>query len=205
MLRLDHAPSRPFPWAVEKQLERLVEVEASRCDAILVSDYGSGVVTDALARTLQRLAAEGMTVCADSRYGLQRLVGLTVCKPNEPELQALTGMPVTTDAELFKAGRAAQKALRCQALLVTRGKNGMALFSRRTVETLAVHGAREAVDVTGAGDTVIAALTLSLAAGASVLDAARLANVAAALVVQKQGTATVSRQELLGELEGRAA
>ena len=90
--------------------------------------------------------------------------------------------------------------------MVTRGRSGMAVFDARgEPELLPVHGAEEAVDVTGAGDTVVAAFALALAAGASFSDAARLANVAGGLVVMKQGTATVSREELLRELDGKAA
>ena len=93
------------------------------------------------------------------------------------------------------------KMLGCQALLVTRGRNGVAILDRDgRVELIPAYGPDEAVDVTGAGDTVIAAFTLALSAGASMLDAARIANVAAGLVVQKQGTATVAREELLRQL-----
>jgi D-glycero-beta-D-manno-heptose-7-phosphate kinase len=152
---------------------------------------------------LRELAADGLPVCVDSRYQLRAFAGVTVCKPNEPELEALTGRTIRSEKELLAAGREAIRQLGCQALLVTRGRNGMAVFDPQGgVELIPVHGAEEAADVTGAGDTVIAAFTLALAAGASAIDAAQLANVAGGLVVQKQGTATVSRQELVRELSG---
>ncbi len=201
MLRLDTSAPSPSS-SIRRALRERVAQEAKRCDAILVSDYGAGVICEELRLLLRKLAADGMTVCADSRYALRSLTGLTVCKPNEPELQALTGLPVTSRAELLRAGQAGQKLLRSRALLVTRGKNGMALFQPKgRVDWIDVHGAQEAVDVTGAGDTVIAALTLSLAAGGGLLEAAQLANAAGARVVQKQGTATVSQEELERELE----
>ncbi|HLM47037.1 MAG TPA: PfkB family carbohydrate kinase, partial [Myxococcaceae bacterium] len=137
----------------------------------------------------------------DSRYALSSFAGVTVCKPNEPELEQLTGHPLRTEKDLVEAGHAAVKRLGCRALLVTRGRHGMALFDAEgRLEMIPVYGAKEAVDVTGAGDTVIASFSLALATGATFSQAAWLANVAGALVVQKQGTATVSRDELLGEL-----
>jgi bifunctional ADP-heptose synthase (sugar kinase/adenylyltransferase) len=110
-------------------------------------------------------------------------------------------MPVKTDAELLAAGKVAQKRLQCAVLLVTRGRHGMVLFEKGQKPLhVPVHGSAEAVDVTGAGDTVSATFALSLGAGGTPFEAARLANIAGSLVVQKQGTATVSRPELEREL-----
>jgi rfaE bifunctional protein kinase chain/domain len=205
MLRLDRGNPGPLPVKVRETLLRLVSEAARSADAVVVSDYGAGAVPDEIRPLLRTLAADGLPVCVDSRYALATFTGVTVCKPNEPELQALSGRPVRTEKELLEAGREVVKRLQCQALVVTRGRNGMAVFDRKGgVELIPVHGAQEAVDVTGAGDTVIAAFTLGMAAGAGAVDAARIANVAGALAVQKPGTATVSREELLGELEGGA-
>ncbi|MDC0708933.1 PfkB family carbohydrate kinase [Stigmatella sp. ncwal1] len=203
MLRVDRGQRGPLPPRLRKTLARLVEKAAQDADAVVVSDYGAGVVGEEVRGVLKRLAGDGMPVCVDSRYTLASFVGVTVCKPNEPELEVLTGRPLRTEADLREAGHAALKRLGCRALLVTRGRHGMALFDETGgVDLIPVHGAKEAVDVTGAGDTVIATFALALAAGASFGEAARLANVAGSLVVQKQGTATVSREELLGELRG---
>jgi rfaE bifunctional protein kinase chain/domain len=203
MLRVDRGQRGPLPPKVRRALVRRVEEASKEVDAVVVSDYGAGVVGDEMREMLRRLAAEGLPVCVDSRYSLTAFTGVTVCKPNEPELQALVGRPLRTQDDLVAAGREAVRRLECQALLVTRGRHGMALFDAGGgVDLIPVHGAKEAVDVTGAGDTVIAALSLALAAGGSFSTAARLANVAGALAVQKPGTATVSRDELLGELGG---
>jgi rfaE bifunctional protein kinase chain/domain len=201
MLRLDRGGRSPLTAAQREQLLRHVRKAAQGADAVLVSDYGAGVVDEALREVLRGLARDGLPVCVDSRYRLRTFTGMTVVKPNEPELEALVGRPVRTDAEVRQAGREVLRLLRCESLVVTRGRRGMMVFDREgRTESVPVHGAREAVDVTGAGDTVIAALSLALAAGADVPTAARLANVAGALVVQKEGTATVSREELQEEL-----
>ena len=202
MLRVDRGNALPLLPEVEAQLAAQLAraAAAAAADVLLVSDYGAGVVGGAVRSELHRLAGH-LRVCVDSRFGLQQLSGFYAAKPNEPELQALTGVPVTTDEGLLQAGAAARELLDCTALLLTRGRQGMVLFEKGRHRALSVHGARNAVDVTGAGDTVMATFTLALAAGAEPLEAARLANVAGALVVQKQGTATVGAAELRAELE----
>jgi rfaE bifunctional protein kinase chain/domain len=203
MLRLDRSPAAPLSLRRRLELARLIAEAALKADAVVVSDYGARVVNDECRTALRKLASEGLLVCIDSRYALRSFVGATVCKPNEPELETLTGIPIRSERDLLRAGKAGIQMLGCGALLVTRGRHGMAVFDRGGLaELIPVHGLGEALDVTGAGDTVIAALALGLSAGAAVVDAARIANVAAALVVQKQGTATVRREELLQELEG---
>jgi rfaE bifunctional protein kinase chain/domain len=203
MLRLDRGNRGPLPAKVRQELCRLVTQAAKSADAVVVSDYGAGVVGDELRRALRKLASDGLPVCVDSRYQLGAFTQATLCKPNEPELEALCGRKIASDDDLVAAGRRAQKLLQCRALLVTRGRSGMAVFDQRgEVEFLPVHGAREAVDVTGAGDTVISACALALAAGGNFAEAARVANVAGGLVVMKPGTATVPATELLLELDG---
>lgn len=200
MLRVDRGNRPPLPDAVNRELARLVAEAAKSVDAVVVSDYGAGVISGPTCEALRALAASGLPVCVDSRYGLRQFRGATVCKPNEPELEALTGIAIRSEGDLLEAGRLARAQLGCRTLLVTRGRSGMALFGESSVELLPVHGLREAVDVTGAGDTVIAAFALAYAATEDPLIAARVANVAGALVVQKAGTATLSRQELAEEL-----
>ncbi|WP_338865323.1 bifunctional ADP-heptose synthase [Myxococcus stipitatus] len=203
MLRLDRGQHAALPPRVRKALAKHVADAARDADAVVVSDYGAGVLGDEVRDVLRKLAADGLPVCVDSRYALPSFSGLTVCKPNEPELEALSGRPVRSEEDLLAAGREALRRLDCRALLVTRGRHGMALFDADGgVDFIPVHGAKAAVDVTGAGDTVIATFALSVAAGASFGEAARLANVAGSMVVQKPGTATVTRDELLAELRG---
>jgi len=202
MLRLDRSLNGPLPVGVRRELAALITEAARSADAVVISDYGAGAVPEEAKGALRKLARAGLPVCVDSRYALRTFRGVTVCKPNEPELAALAGRPLRTEEELLEAGRALLAELECQSLLVTRGRHGMWVIERSgAVERIPVHGSEEAVDVTGAGDTVMAAFALGMAAGAGTLDAARIANVAGALAVMKPGTATVGQDELLRELE----
>jgi D-glycero-beta-D-manno-heptose-7-phosphate kinase len=180
---------------------RLVNA-ASKCDALLVSDYGSGMVTPALVRqaqkALRRRSRAAGPVLVDSRYSLLRFRGMTTCTPNESEVEQLFGVRIGENVRtLEKAGRELLKRTRSAAVLVTRGSRGMALFEadRPTVH-VPIFGSDQIADVTGAGDTVIATMTLALSAGATFLEATHLANYAGGIVVMKRGTATVSADEL---------
>ena len=173
------------------------------CDAVLLSDYGSGLVTPALARLVRRALARRsrrrpVPVLIDSRYRLLHYHGLTTCTPNESEVEQVLGFRLEDDAEaLERAGRLLLRRTGMRAVLITRGSRGMALFQRKQMTIhIPIFGSDEVADVTGAGDTVIAAFGVALAAGASFYEAARLANYAGGLVVMKRGTATVSATEL---------
>jgi rfaE bifunctional protein kinase chain/domain len=175
---------------------------AARCDALLVSDYGSGVVTPALVaeaqRSLRRRARRPAPVLVDSRYSLLRFRGMTACTPNESEVEQLFGIRIRENARVLeRAGRELLRRTRSAAVLITRGSRGMALFEPDTPTVhIPIVGSDQIADVTGAGDTVIATMTLALAAGARFIEAAHLANYAGGLVVMKRGTATVSADEL---------
>ena len=139
-----------------------------------------------------------MPVLLDSRYDLLRYRGIDVCTPNEAEAEAVLGGPIGDDTRrLERAGRTILSGTGAGAVVLTRGSRGMSLFepSRRTVH-LPIFGTDEVADVTGAGDTVMATITLAAASGASVYEAARLATYAGGLVVMKRGTATVAPEEL---------
>ena len=202
MLRVDRTPE-PVPPAVERRLIADLRRAARGATAVLASDYGSGVLSPRVVEALRGLRRSGIPVCVDSRYALNAFSGLTMLKPNEPELEAATGIRASTPEGLSRAARSLLRRLGCETLLVTRGRNGMSLFVRgRRPVHLDAHGDKEAVDVTGAGDTVAATYSAALASGAEPVEAMQLANVAASIVVQKAGTATVSREEILGELLG---
>jgi rfaE bifunctional protein kinase chain/domain len=201
MIRLDRAARDPIAPAVVRRLVATLRRAAKGADAVLASDYGSGAIGPEVIDALRGLRRAGVPVCVDSRYGLRGYSGLTMVKPNEPELEAATGVSLAAPGGLERAAKRLLKLVACEALLVTRGRNGMSLF-RPGARPLHVpaHGAADAVDVTGAGDTVAAAFTAGLAAGGDFEQATRLSNVAGSLQVAKPGTATVSREELAAEL-----
>jgi rfaE bifunctional protein kinase chain/domain len=182
--------------------------QADRAEALLVSDYGYGVASPAtVAPLVERVRARGLPATLDSRYRLLAYKGFTAATPNEPEVEEATGIAIGDDREaLERAGRLVAARLETEALLITRGSRGMALFERDqpAATHIPVFGSDEIADVTGAGDTVIAVFTLALAAGASPRQAAELANLAGGLVVMKMGTATVSPGELLAALAGES-
>jgi D-glycero-beta-D-manno-heptose-7-phosphate kinase len=204
VVRIDRAggvPDRPIARAVESALART----AARADAVIVSDYGSGLITPALWRRALRASRRKNPpiTLVDSRYALGAFTGMTACTPNEPEVEALLGRRIGENgAALEDAGRTLLRQLETSAVLITRGSRGMAMFERgKPMEQIPIVGSDQVTDVTGAGDTVIATFTLALAAGATFSEAAHLANHAAGLVVMKRGTATVTAQELLASIE----
>jgi D-glycero-beta-D-manno-heptose-7-phosphate kinase len=175
---------------------------ARRADALLISDYGCGLVTPDLLAEVRRKDAPITVV--DSRYHLLKFHGMTACTPNESEVEQALDLKIGDDPKaLERAGRTLLKRTHAKAVLVTRGSRGMALFepARATVH-IPIVGSDQIADVTGAGDTVIATLTLALSAGATFLEAAHLANHAGGLVVMKRGTATVSASELRYAISG---
>jgi rfaE bifunctional protein kinase chain/domain len=209
VVRLDREPEPSLPDDVEARLIAAVRAAGSGVDAFLVSDYGYGSVTarvfEAVLETARR---RGAVVAVDSRYDLPRFRGATAATPNEPEVEALAGAELGDERALEKAGRAVLERLESSYLLITRGSRGMALLEREgPVTFMPIHGSDQIADVTGAGDTVISAFTVALAAGAGAVEAAWLANVAGGVVVMKRGTATVSPQELSESLgdDGAAA
>jgi rfaE bifunctional protein kinase chain/domain len=203
VVRIDREAGWPLDEPVSRAFAAKLPAALEGCDAVILSDYGSGLVTPALAAVIRaRVAARArrrpVPVLLDSRYRLLEYGGLTACTPNEDEVEQLLGIHVNDDvAVLERAGRTLLDRTRMQAVLVTRGSRGMALFERKqpTVH-VPIFGSDEVADVTGAGDTVIATFGLALSAGASFYEAARLANYAGGLVVMKRGTATVSAREL---------
>ncbi|MHB8418171.1 MAG: bifunctional heptose 7-phosphate kinase/heptose 1-phosphate adenyltransferase [Myxococcales bacterium] len=199
LLRLDRGRPLDSDGPVAEALEEALQ----GADALVVSDYGLGSAGAAVAR-LARAHARRLPVCVDSRYGLTGFPGVTVAKPNVPELAALAGEELADDATLARVAKRLLLERRWGCLLVTRGRDGLALFRRGAAPRFwPVHGPAEAVDVTGAGDTVLATFAAALAATGDPERAADLANVAGGLVVQKPGTATVSPAELAGALRER--
>jgi rfaE bifunctional protein kinase chain/domain len=202
VVRIDRATAAPIGDSERAAVAERLVAAAPRCDALLVSDYGSGMVTPALVaqarKALRRGARALPLLMVDSRYSLLRFRGMTTCTPNESEVEQLFGIRIGENSRtLEKAGRELLKRTRSTAVLITRGSRGMALFQKdRPTVHVPIFGSDQIADVTGAGDTVIATMTLALAAGATFLEATHLANYAGGLVVMKRGTATVTAAEL---------
>jgi len=208
IVRIDREAGWPLDDTVSKAFTQKVGGAADGCDAVLLSDYGSGLVTPVLASaiaaaTLKRGRRRPIPIVVDSRYRLLEYHGLTTCTPNEAEVDQALGIRIDDDPEVLEqAGRTVLRRTGMRAVLITRGSRGMALFQpKQPTIHVPIFGPAEVTDVTGAGDTVIATMSLALASGASFYEATRLANYAGGLVVMKRGTATVSAQELRDAVE----
>ena len=195
VIRIDYEGAPLADEAVRSAILKRLEHAFAGANGIVISDYNYGVV-DARAAELIRKAVD-VPVLVDSRFRLSEFPGFTAATPNEEEVENLAGASIASTEDLESAARELKRCLGHHALLVTRGSQGMTLLEgdAAPVHIRAV-GAQQAVDVTGAGDTVIATFALALASGASFADAARLANYAGGVVVMKRGTATVSLTEL---------
>jgi len=211
VVRIDRETGWPLSAEVSEVFAERLAPAIGECDAVLLSDYGSGLITPDLALVLRR-ALESRTprrpvpIVVDTRYRLLDYKGLTACTPNESEVERALDIEIDDDPEaLERAGRTLLRRTGMQAVLITRGSRGMALFQpKQPTVHIPIFGSDEVADVTGAGDTVIATVTTALASGASFEEAARLANFAGGLVVMKRGTATVSQQELRSAIEHAA-
>lgn len=202
VVRIDRAAAPHVGEADHHAIASRLMKAAARSDALLVSDYGVGAVTPPLVmqaqKSLRQRRRPAAPVLVDSRYALLSFRGMTTCTPNESEVEQLLGIRIRDNARVLeRAGRELLRRTRSAAMVITRGGRGMALFEPdRPTTHIPIFGSDQIADVTGAGDTVIATMTLALAAGASFLEAARLANYAGGIVVMKRGTATVSADEL---------
>lgn len=201
VLRVDREPGAPPPEEVRKKVQKKLRQLVRDADALAVCDYGFGVAAPEMVKAALATRKGKLKSTLDARRGLTAYAGAGIrsATPNEPELEVLHNTTIGQNLdELERCGRATLKQMKLAALLVTRGRDGMALFEPGKVTArIPIHGNDQAVDVTGAGDTVLAAYTLALACGASFLEAAHLANIAGGIVVMKRGTETVRREELL--------
>lgn len=203
VVRFDRESDAPLGAAVRAQLLARVREALPDAACLLISDYAKGVVSPALVRQVLAAARRrGTPVAVDPKVQHVPLFrGVGVITPNHHEAAAAAGILVRSEADLVRVGQRLLTRLKAKAVLITRGEHGMSLFEAGKPVTHIPTFAREVYDVTGAGDTVMAGLSLALAAGAGMRDAAVLANCAAGVVVGKRGTATVSRDELRAALE----
>jgi rfaE bifunctional protein kinase chain/domain len=198
VIRIDYEGDPLTNDVARQKLREVVLEQAHAVDAVIVSDYNYGVADSEMAAfTRDVAAARKIPLLADSRFHLRSFAGFTSATPNEDEVEQLLGKQVADVTTLESAAEELRDQLGYRALLVTRGGQGMMLLEDGVP---AIHiravGSHEPVDVTGAGDTVIAAYALALSSDSSFPDAARLANYAGGLVIMKRGTASVTREEL---------
>jgi D-glycero-beta-D-manno-heptose-7-phosphate kinase len=204
VVRVDREPAEAPNSHLTRELYLAARNYAQASDALLVSDYGYGVATPAIVSALREKGKLGtVPVILDSRYRMLQYSGVTAATPNEPEVEEALGIRIGQDwNKLVAAGEQIIQRMQLQSLVITRGRDGMVAFDyKHKPVDIPIFGSDQVADVTGAGDTVIAAFTAALAAGATTEEAAQLANYAGGIVVMKRGTATVSQEELLCALE----
>ena len=201
VIRIDYESKETIDNDLQVKLNQNLIAAAENADAVIISDYNYGVANQRILQIATEVAAERkIPLLIDSRFNLANFPNATTATPNQEEVEQILGENFTEKdcVELCKN-------LGYEALLITRGNLGMILIERnKTPICFDAVGVKEAVDVTGAGDTVIAAYALGLASGLSFTDAANLANHAGGIVVMKKGTASVSSDELLDSLQENA-
>lgn len=201
VVRIDREPNSTVHPALENKILGYMEEVNKMVNAWVVSDYGYDIVAPGVLEKVKAFARE-KPVVVDSRYRVCDFTGVTILAPNEQEAEVASGIPINGEGDLLKVGKNLMKKIAPEALLITRGNQGMMLFEKSGgVENIPISGPDEVTDVTGAGDTVTALLGLALPAGANFSQAARLSNYAAGVVVMKNGTATLTREELLEAIQ----
>jgi D-beta-D-heptose 7-phosphate kinase/D-beta-D-heptose 1-phosphate adenosyltransferase len=203
VVRADRERRAPVDAATEDRLIATLTAALREADAFVVSDYDKGAVTPrVLAEILPRATKRGIPVLIDPKIrNFDAYRPATLVTPNHHEALRLTNTEDDTDAGMAQAARLIRERLNCESVLITRGEQGMMLLERDAAPVYVETVAREVYDVTGAGDTVLATLAAALAARASLVEAAALANHAAGIVVGKLGTATASAEELVNSFK----
>lgn len=201
VVRIDKEKMHGLAGGVIDQIVDYAKEIISGIDAIIIEDYGKGVVTPRLLQEILRLAKRHKTiVTVDPKEDhFHYYKGVTAVTPNYHEAAKALGIKAD-GGDIQKIGKALVNKLKCEAVLITLGENGMQLFEKSGCSTHIPTLARDVFDVSGAGDTVVAAFTLALAAGAGMKTAARVSNLAAGVVVGKVGTAVVTQEELIGAM-----
>jgi rfaE bifunctional protein kinase chain/domain len=198
VLRTDRESKKRISKKIEQQTIDVTRRLAHKADAILIQDYNKGTITKGLIKQVIVLAQKHKKILAvDPKFDhFFCFVGSTIFKPNQREVENALGFKIENERHLQKAGEKILKRLQCSYLLITRGEQGMALFDRKGKVTHIPTRAKEVYDVSGAGDTAIGVLTVAHAAGASITEAATMANHAAGIVCAEVGIVPVVKEEL---------
>ncbi|MGH7743147.1 MAG: bifunctional heptose 7-phosphate kinase/heptose 1-phosphate adenyltransferase [Candidatus Eiseniibacteriota bacterium] len=200
VVRVDRGTPFAASAAERRALLSALDRAAGGARAVVLSDYGYDSVTPVLAQTRVRAWRRRRAIVGlDARYRLAEYRGVTLATPNESEATAAAGFAIDSDRDLARCAQRLRRTLGATHLVITRGRDGLTLWNREAI-SLAAWGGEEAVDVTGAGDAVVATATLALAAGAPVIEAAALANVAGSVAVSRRGAVPVTAAEVLAAL-----
>ncbi|HDQ25186.1 MAG TPA: hypothetical protein ENN43_00370, partial [bacterium] len=196
VVRIDRYGSNPPGKEAESELiGRLLDLCGSK-GTLLVSDYGGGIITDRVIRAVNEAAKKGVKVIVDSRYALKKFRHIATATPNETEAGPLVGMEEYGEEDAAKMARLLASAVKSKGMIITRGSRGMVVLEKKQIRRIPAFGGDEIVDVSGAGDTVSSIVAAALSCGASLYDAAFLANIGGGIVVMKRGAATVTAKEL---------
>ena len=198
IVRFDVEQRASLSPSVERKIVRYVTSRLSEVTCLIISDYAKGVVTASLMTHLRRLASSyKVPMVVDPKIEhVQNYSGATVITPNHLEAYQAAGLTANMERPIDEVGPLLQQRLNCEAVLITRGEEGMSLFEGKKKHLHIPAVARQVYDVTGAGDTVVSTLALAMSTGAPIRDAAALANHAAGVVVGMVGTASVTRAQL---------
>lgn len=200
LLRVDYESPHAVSPQIEKQILARVKKLIRSSDIVILQDYAKGMVSRELAREIFAVAKKAKKMVAvdpNQKTPASFYVGATFITPNKSEAEKLSGVDITDDQSLVLAGKKLLSLTRAEYVVITRGKDGMAIFTQGKKEmSLIPTFAREVYDVSGAGDTVIAVMAIAMASGASIEEAAVLGNLGAGVVVGKRGTATVTQEEI---------
>jgi len=202
VVRVDREKVDYLTPSILKDIVSYAEKTISRVDAVIIEDYGKGVITPALLKPIIKCAQKNKKIIMvdPKEEHLLYYKGVTSLTPNNYEASAVTGIKIKGDKTLKAAGEKILKQLKSESVLITLGEKGMCLFEKNGKVTHISTAAQEVFDVSGAGDTVISVFTLALTCGASLRDAARIANIAAGIVVGKVGVAVVNQKELINKI-----
>ncbi len=203
IVRIDSESHDPLSKKVEAELLAKIDKILPNVDGVIMSDYGSGTITSNARKLITRFAGKKkIPSIVDSRYNIGKFEGIGYVKQNDSEVGAFVGFELNDVTDLISAGTQLLTKLNVSGVLVTRGEKGMSLFERNgATHHIPVSDKSEVFDVSGAGDTCVAAFLLALTAGAQPAVAAKIANYASGIAVRKLGTATVSATELIATLE----
>lgn len=205
IVRIDRQTKEPLSSEIEQKVIKNIKNNIEKFDGIILSDYHLGCLTDNVVKcAIEEAKKYNKIIVADIQKNMEKYKGVTAITPNQPDAEKQVGFFINDETLLKKAGETLIKQLEVQKVLLTRGENGMALFEKTEndikIEKVSAYNKKEVFDVTGAGDTVVAAFTLALCAGFDAKNAMRLGNFAASIVIRYFGCHTITIQDLKNEL-----